>query len=344
MAFIFYSIEKIMKEHYSVFLSVVINLHSSINISITARLTQITELLSDLVSDYELIIVDNGSTNHDILLELKKLTAIDGLPNLQVYSLTREIDSDTLEWLGLENALGDYVTILDFDDIESFNLLSEMLENATNGYDVVFARNILQHKNESIFYRIANGAFNSLYRIFNKGLNLNKEAPRYRLLNKRVVNFILQHHRPAIALRYLPVISGFSKTYVEYKLECQSTLKDKNLFQSIARGLKLLVSSTSRPMRLVTLLSLFGAGANFLYSIYVLLVYWFGTDISEGWTSMSLQISGMFFLISLVLFVLGEYILYLVEQRDETPKYYIAQELTSARILRHEKLNIEEDK
>lgn len=344
MAFIFNSVEKIMKGSYSVFLSVVINLRQSINPSITSRLTQMTALLSNLVSDYELIIVDNGSMNNEILSELKKLTAIDGLPNLQVYSLTKEIDSDTLAWLGLENALGDYVTILDFDDIESFNILPKMLEEATNGYDVVFARNILQHKNEPISYRMANSIFNSLYRIFNKGLNLNKEAPKYRLLNKRVVNFILQHHRPAIALRYLPVISGFSKTYVEYELECQSTLNNKNLFQSIARGLKLLVSSTSRPMRLVTLLSLFGAGANFIYSIYVLLIYWFGSDVSEGWTSMSLQISGMFFLISLVLFVLGEYILYLVEQRDETPKYYIAQELTSARILRHEKLNIEEEK
>ena len=50
----------------------------------------------------------------------------------------------------------------------------------------------------------------------------------------------------------------------------------------------------------------------------------------------------MFFLLSLVLLVLGEYILNMVSLSNEGPLYYVGQEFTSARMTRHEKLNVEE--
>jgi hypothetical protein len=50
----------------------------------------------------------------------------------------------------------------------------------------------------------------------------------------------------------------------------------------------------------------------------------------------------MFFLISLVLLVLGEYILHMVSLSNEGPLYHVGQEFTSARMTRREKLNIEE--
>jgi hypothetical protein len=57
---------------------------------------------------------------------------------------------------------------------------------------------------------------------------------------------------------------------------------------------------------------------------------------------MSLQQSGMFFLISLVLLVLAEYILHMASLSNEGPLYHVGTEFTSARISRREKLNVEE--
>src|SRR5690606_13137581 len=106
------------------------------------------------------------------------------------------------------------------------------------------------------------------------------------------------------------------------------------------RGMRLLVSTTPAPMRLVTSLSLFGAGANLAYSVYVVIIGIFKDDVAPGWVSMSLQQSGMFFLISLVLLVLGEYILHMASLSNEGPRYHVGQEFTSARMTRREKLNI----
>ena len=47
----------------------------------------------------------------------------------------------------------------------------------------------------------------------------------------------------------------------------------------------------------------------------------------------------MFFLISLVLLVLGEYILHIESLSNEGPLYHVGQEFTSARMTRREKLN-----
>ena len=70
-------------------------------------------------------------------------------------------------------------------------------------------------------------------------------------------------------------------------------------------------------MRLVTSLSLFGALANLGYSIYVVAIGFLKTDVAPGWISLSLQQSGMFFLISLVFLVLGKYILQMVSLSNE---------------------------
>lgn len=293
--------------------------------------------LSSLVTNYELIIVDNASNDESVNV-LRCLTGESGYPNLQVYALTKEVDVDTASWVGLENALGDFIAVIDplIDDI---SFLPSMLDKAVNGNDVVFANN-QQKPHQSLPYRAAYTTFHALYKFFN-GIHLAKEAPQYRLLSKRVINFILQHRQPAVTYRHLPATGGFTRINMEYSAKPLAK-NTKRLGESIDRGMRLLVSTTQAPMRLVTSLSLFGAAANLVYSIYVVAVGIFKTDVAAGWVSMSLQQSGMFFLISLVLLVLGEYILHMASLSNEGPLYHVGQEFTSARLTRREKLNIEE--
>lgn len=121
-----------------IFLSVVFVVRNEAAHIVTI-LEDATARISSCVSDYELIIVDNASDDDSIAV-LKSLTAENGMPNLQVYALTKEVDTDTASWVGLESALGDFVAVIDpFSDDISF--LTEMLDKAVNGVDVVFASN-----------------------------------------------------------------------------------------------------------------------------------------------------------------------------------------------------------
>lgn len=321
---------------FPVFLSVVLVVRNQ-STHLEKLLSEAASGFGTLVSDYELIIVDNASEDDSVSV-LKNLTREDGQPNLQVYALTKVVDEDTASWVGLENALGDFVAVIDplADDI---GFLPEMLDKAVSGADVVFATNG-QKTVQSMAYQGANAVFNGIYKRFN-GIHLAKEAPQYRVLSKRVINFILQHPQPAITYRHLPATGGFARINLNYSSKPGAS-RNKSLLDSIDRGMRLLVSTTGAPMRLVTALCLFGAGANLVYSAYVLAVGLLKPDVAPGWVSLSLQQSGMFFLLSLVLLVLGEYILNMVSLSNEGPLYHVGQEFTSARMTRHEKLNIEE--
>lgn len=321
-----------------IFLSVVIVVRNQSD-ELPGLLTRITDTIKNLVQDYELIVVDNGSIDSSIAV-LKQMTGIDGLPNLQIFALTKETEADTAFWVGCENALGDYVAVFD-PQTEDISFLPRMLEQAVAGADVVFANNLIKPR-YSFFYRLGFNIFQMIYRLFNK-IHLAKEAPSFRLLSRKVINFILQHPQPPVAYRHIPVSGGFARVTLEYHSE-PSSGSVKHLRESIQRGMRLIVATTHAPMRLATALSLFGAGANLLYSIYVVAVGLLKENVAPGWVSLSLQQSGMFFLFSVVLLVLAEYILHMMSVSSEGPKYHIAQEFTSVLLTREEKLNIEEAK
>jgi glycosyltransferase involved in cell wall biosynthesis len=320
---------------FPVFLSVVFVVRNQSE-NIEKLLSDAANVVAPLVSDYELIVVDNASEDMNVTT-LKKLTQENGQPNLQIYALTKQVSEDVASWVGLENALGDYVAVIDplLDDI---GFLPEMLDKVTSEADVVFANN-RQKPAQSLIYTIAYTVFDGLYKWFN-GIHLAKEAPQYRILSKKVVNFILRHPQPAITYRHLPATGGFARINLDYSA-APKIAKQKQLGSSIDRGMRLLVSTTQVPMRLVTSLCLFGAGANLVYSAYVLAIVFLKEDVAAGWVSLSLQQSGMFFLLSLVLLVLGEYILHMTSLSNEGPLYHVGQEFTSARMTRREKLNIE---
>lgn len=320
---------------YPIFLSVVLPLHN-FSKNIDKELVEITKLLDTVVGDHEIIIIDNTLSNQAQEF-WKSLTSSEGIPNLQIYVLTKKVDVDSAAWVGLENALGDFVLVYD-PDLDSLSVLLKMLEESVSGNDVVFASNQAKVK-QTIGYRVANILFNYIYKKFS-GIDLINDAPQYRLLSKRVINFIIKHRQPAVSYRHLPATAGFLKSYINYK-EPQKQHRIKNIGESIDRGVRLLVSSTRAPMRIVTFLSLFGAAANLVYSFYVVAVALLLDNVAPGWVSISLQMSGMFFLISLVLLVFGEYILNIASLNNEDPGYHISQEFTSALINRASKLNIE---
>lgn len=319
---------------FPVFLSVVFVVRNQAE-HLEAVLQDASARIAGLVSDYELIVVDNGSTDAS-LATLKRLTGAAGIANVQVYALTKAVDRDTASWVGLENALGDFIAVVPMGDEISF--LPDMLDHAVSGADVVFGGNVLKPA-QRLSYRLAAALFNSIYQYFN-GVHLADDAPQYRVLSKKVVNFLLQHPQPSISYRHLPASAGFAQASLSYSSKPQPA-PTENLREGIDRGMRMLVSTTKAPMRIVTALCLFGALSNLLYSGYVLAVAFFMADVAAGWVSLSLQQSGMFFLLSLVLLVLGEYILQMASLSNEGPVYYVAQEFTSERITRRSKLNVE---
>lgn len=322
-----------MNEPWEMFLSFVMVVKDRSD-HLASLLTEVADKLSTLVTDYEIILVDNGSED-ETFSKIRQLTRENGIANVQAYSLLKPVHRDKAAWAGIEASLGDFCIAFDpgQDDIA---VVEEMIKRCAAGHEVIFAIN--SYKTANKMYRIASSAFDNIYRSLTD-VSIENEASSFRLLSKRVVNYLLQFPHPSALYRHLPASSGFSRSVIKYHEEPFLPSR-KSFLEAVDRGLLLLTTSSKMPMRLVCLLSSFGALANLLYSLYVVLIAIFKEDVAAGWVSMSLQQSGMFFLISAVLLVLGEYLLTVANFANEGPGFFIADELTSARMTRLEKLNI----
>ncbi|MEM6432188.1 MAG: hypothetical protein AAF708_23320, partial [Deinococcota bacterium] len=115
---------------------------------------------------------------------------------------------------------------------------------------------------------------------------------------------------------------------------------DRSYVSASYRAIRMLLLSSHEPLRFLSVLAVGGALLNVLYSLYVLAVNIFKADVAEGWTSLSLQSSFMFFLLFLILAVLSEYIGRLFIHNQNRPFYLIAREKRSLVLSRKDELNV----
>ena len=95
----------------------------------------------------------------------------------------------------------------------------------------------------------------------------------------------------------------------------------------------MLVHYSILPLRLVSLLGLLGSGLSLLYSAYVVVIYIFKSDVMPGWTTLSLQVSGLFAIVFLMMALLSEYVGRLLEESPDRPLYFLRDEQSSAVML-----------
>lgn len=288
------------------------------------QLLSLVFFLSKRFKDFEIIIIDNGS-DYKITQTWKSFCeANTSLRNTTVFVLNTHVDLDIATCVGIELALGDLVCIYDLQK-DSLNLIEKMVVQFENGKDVVLGISNVKI-NRSWITSFLRSVFLFLYRSL-QGFSLEKEAPRFRLLSRTVVNFIFQYPKPENIYRRVPMMGGFRRGYVEDIESCSFTIK-KDLQTEIKDNLSLIFSLDKNLLRLANFFCLLGATLNGFYSAYVVLSLFIKENIAEGWASLSLQQSGMFFLISIVLLLMSEFLL---NNTSSSPKYFVTHEFKSAR-------------
>lgn len=318
--------------NYNFFLSVVFTVENKIG-NHKGYFIEAFKFINGITLDNEIIIVDTSSekSNNDFYREI---TSEGQVPNLHVYILNNFVDSDTSSWVGLENAIGDYIAVLN-PFIEDYRILPELLrkmKNETN--DIVIAKNTAVKFPFPI--RILSRMFKLIF-----GKDAVQFQSNYKIFSRLVINFIEKHPHPSIIYKSIHTLSGFETCSIDYFTN--PIIKSKiNAFDKINKGLRFTINNSLFPMRFVTLFSVFGATANLMYSLYVLFVHFYRDDIAAGWTSMSLQLSGMFFLISIVLFILGEYFINITKLSVQGPLYLVVKKYKSTEMTSKQRLNIEE--
>lgn len=219
----------------AVSVSVVFVVHGQPN-QLEESLSTAAALLSALVADYELIVVAAGLDAEGTSL-LQRLSGENVQPRLRVYVLTKEVDSRTASWFGIENALSDFVAIVD-PSADDIGFLPQMLRRAVDGADIVFAR-----KKDGAPSRLPRAATSRLIDGLYRSLHLTPaghSAPRYRIISRRVVCFVQQHPDPISTYRRLPWGSNFARVNLEYSTTTPAR-PWRDVAGSVERRLRLLL-------------------------------------------------------------------------------------------------------
>ena len=125
--------------------------------SLLALFERITEVATDWPSDYEVICIDDGSS--DSTVELLRAQHAKN-PKWKLVILSRNFGHQAAVSAGLEAATGEVVAIIDADLQDPPELIKDLIEKWREGFEVVYA--VRKKRKEGIFKRAAYFCFYSL--------------------------------------------------------------------------------------------------------------------------------------------------------------------------------------
>lgn len=321
-----------------VFVTVVIPTYNSMA-TIGLFLDDLTRVLSAHYHDYEILVVDDDSTDETTTIISQLFESIRGV---RLVELSRHMGREIVITAGLEASIGDVVVIA-CPETDPPDEIPAMVGSALAGSDIVagvtdksrrygFLHRILRR----LFYRIAKFALS---------IELNDRATDFRVLSRRVVNAIVDTRQKT---RYYSVLLheiGFSMTTHEFtEREAPSPRLTRNLLSEIRDGFSFIFANSMLPARMISVCALVGSGLSASYALYAIVVNLVLDNVVEGWTTTSLVLSGLFFLNFLVLAFFSEYLSRLLIESTDRPLYYVRAERHSVAMLSEgSKQNVRDD-
>jgi glycosyltransferase involved in cell wall biosynthesis len=299
-------------------------------------LNDIIEYLSGYYSNFEIILVDNGSIDGT---ERTVSRLISQVVSVRYLRLTRPTDFETALMAGLDSAIGDFVVTInpDHDPISEIN---NLIDACRSGSDLALGQYWGPHE-KKILYKFMNKIFVLASKWF-FGVYLAQGVTSFRAISRHGVNALV---KVRTRRRYFPLIIsdiGLVLSTVPYRQISRSGYSPKlKIFSAIRAGSSVLVHNSIAPLRIASALGFAGSFIGLLYSFYVMFVYLFKSDVVQGWTTLSLAISLLSSIAFSILGLLGEYLGRLLEESGERPLYHLRDEISSSIMLTgQEKKNV----
>lgn len=290
--------------------------------------TEIDRVIGQEFRFFEIVLVDDGSTDGTAATVQPLLKKIQRIRYLK---LSRSFGRDVALSAGIESSIGDFVVTLD-PRTDPIDVIPAMIEVCRKSGGIVHgvAENPVSRS-------VPRDFIGKLFRNYCRkrlGVDIKRGVSDLRVMTRQAVNALLQIREQSRYLRVLTLTLGYQHEFFPYRLQLrEGGPRTPPLRSELATGIDLLAANTRHPLRMVTAAGLLGAVLNLLYACYVVVIFLLKPTVAEGWTTLSLQLSGMFFFICLILAVLSEYVGTILGEVRSRPLYFIAQESNSSVLL-----------
>ena len=301
---------------------------------IGAQLKELSRVLGEHYAHSEILVLDTPSC---VGIEEEMATILKETPKIRYIRLFNNALFSTLSAAGMENAIGDIIVTGNLAYLTSENII-RAVDRCCEGYDVV---NGICSYTRPLFYAIGSAVFRLLF-----GNMINYHLPKtdtfFRCISRRILNAALNtpHFHRFVFLRLSNAGGRQSDLEIDVPRDIYLRLSRKNNFSS---AISLLIFNSTAPLRIVNGIALAGSMLCILFALYSVLIHLIKTNVVEGWTTLMLIISSLFFLLFLVVAFCGEYLVRIIVDRSETTPYNVVYEKHSSVMLNLNELNIREN-
>lgn len=282
---------------------------------------RVNETMKETGKNWELIIVDDGSTDGSTD-EIRKLATLDS--HIKPIIFVRNFGHQIAVTAGLDYAQGQAVVIIDADLQDPPEVIPDLIEKWKEGYEVVYAQRSEREGETwfklftaSIFYRL-------IYRITD--VNIPMDTGDFRLLDRKVVNVLVRMRERHRFLRGMSSWVGFKQTGVKYKRAARFSGETKYPFKKMLKFASDAITSFSYfPLQVATYMGFISAGISIIAIPVVIILRIIGLHafIGQATTLIAVLFLGGVQLISLG--ILGEYIGRLYDEAKGRPLYIVRE-------------------
>ena len=287
------------------------------NIANTARV--LGELLEKEQIEYELIFVSDGSKDATYA-EILKASAVN--PRIKGAEFSRNFGKEASIFAGLSLAVGDAVIVMDCDLQHPPQVIPKMWKLWQEGYEVVEGIKLSRGR-ESLAHKMSAGLF---YKIMSRLIKMDMNASSdYKLLDRKVVNVLLELPEKNTFFRALTFWAGFNTTTVEYEVQERAYGESKwSLISLMKYAVTNATSFSTLPLQLVTFMGMISILFSVILAIQTVIKYLSGTAV-EGFTTVILLVLIIGGFIMLSLGIIGHYIARIYEEVKGRPRYIISK-------------------
>jgi glycosyltransferase involved in cell wall biosynthesis len=274
--------------------------------------------LDSFISDYEVIFVDDGSTDNslELLLSLQKNSR-----KIKVLSLSKNFGHQAAYTAGLEYSIGELVAMMDGDLQDPPELLKEMYKKIMEeGFDIVSGKRTgRKGKKGRNLYAVI---FHLFFRHIGEIKNMENYG-NFSMMKRKAVDALLSLKEK---VRYLPGLRtyiGFRQGYVEFvredRFKGSPKMSIRKLFMLAGDAI---FSFSKIPLRFCLILGSIGTLVFMGAGIYVLIAKIYGFAV-PGWSSTLLSIYFLGSIQLVFLGVLGEYVYRNYKEAQNRPVYFV---------------------
>lgn len=285
-----------------------------------AGLEHLEALARELSNDWEILLVATGMDQARVM-ELTRI--VHSLRDATLHILD-DATPDVARLAVLDTAIGDRILTVDLAALDA-KLCRQMLDLAGSGFEVVLSRRA-SARAPSLGYRLMRGLFVRLYG-FVSGVRIEHELPLISVYSRSAAVHLLSRREAEMLLRTSVLGDAFPGTQVELSQEGGGG-RSGNGRQALARAYRALNFAGALPLRLVVLLCGLSAVVNLFYMKFAIISRLM-EDVAPGWTTLSLQISGMFLLLSVILGIIAEHLIAVDRAVNRRPRYRVLREVRS---------------